>query len=56
MSDFLTRMVERTLGLAKVVQPFVPAVFARGPIGKDSRHPPQDITGDTSDGQTTAII
>jgi hypothetical protein len=44
-------MVERTLGLAKVVQPFVPAVFARGPIGKDSRHPPQDITGDTSDGQ-----
>lgn len=51
MSDFLTRMVERTLGLSEVVQPFVPAAFARGPIGKDSLHPPQDGTGDTSDGQ-----
>lgn len=51
MSDFLTRMVERTLGLSEVVQPFVPAAFARGQIGKDSMHPPQNITEDTLDGQ-----
>jgi hypothetical protein len=51
MSDFLTRMVERTLGLSEVVQPFVPAAFARSPVGKDSFHPPQDATGDSSDGQ-----
>jgi len=35
MSDFLTRLIERTLGLAEVVQPLVSPVYSTGTIDKD---------------------
>ena len=33
MADFITRLAERALGIAPVVQPVIPSVFAPEPIG-----------------------
>jgi hypothetical protein len=47
MADFLTRMIEQTLGLAQVVQPLVPSMFAQESVWIDHELKSQALTEET---------